>query len=195
MTLEELSAFTERVTYKPGYAISAFVMGSGAMLRIMTAMTEDADKPDDKDFVSNNYFISEQELAAMTEEHLVQVIKAQVRYLEEHEIKEWLKIDGLNVDNPHPEHGPRVLYGQPKPKDGYWHMMKLPGLTDFPEEPTAEKSASLKQAVCTESVPSRESMTAPRTKGPSDLTDALRYCFEYMSPVLPKGLKYRLPSR
>lgn len=107
MTFDELEVFIDRITYKPGFSMIALRSSSDGYVSIrMSMMVPDAlsKTPLNRLLpISTVKQIPEYSLAAITEEHLLHILKHTILSLERHEMDEFLRLDGACVTDPHPE--------------------------------------------------------------------------------------------
>ena len=99
MTPAEARAILARITYKPGRSFRLV----GELSVVMEADLADATRPACNINLSFIKPIPPHDIALWNEYDLLQHVKRLCAYAEEHEIKEWLKIDGKCIDDPHPE--------------------------------------------------------------------------------------------
>jgi hypothetical protein len=98
MTIDEFIALVSKITYKPGYKISARQADSAVELRI------EATLPDSCLGTSRRFELSQWLWPDWIggEGEALHIIAAHVREFELHEMDEWLKLDGAKVHDPHP---------------------------------------------------------------------------------------------
>jgi hypothetical protein len=99
MTPAEARAILARITYKPGHRFRLV----GELSVVMEAELVDATWPACNISLCFVKPINLYDLPLWKEYDLLQHVKRLCAYAEDHEIKEWLKLDGKCVDEPHPE--------------------------------------------------------------------------------------------
>ena len=102
MTPAEARAILTRITYKHGRRFSMKEHGMHWLL-FMHADLDDAVKPNERISLHFSKLINAYDLPLWKEYDLLQHVKRLCAYAEDHEIKEWLKLDGKCIDEPHPE--------------------------------------------------------------------------------------------
>jgi hypothetical protein len=98
----ELRLALSRVTYKPGYKITARVYPhvSWPLVQIHTGEIPDSQRPGQTIFVC---FSDSYDIEKHSEEYFLDFIRRLFIMFEDHERMEWLKYDGRRLDEPHPE--------------------------------------------------------------------------------------------
>jgi hypothetical protein len=106
--LSRVRSLLERVTYKPGWKLSverSRYISSDSLLLVVSAEFPDVDRPDRR--VTPFTFrkiIEEWCLDRMNDGQVLEYcIIPTIREMEEHEFREWLKLDGFCLYDPHPE--------------------------------------------------------------------------------------------
>ena len=100
-TLESVTAYVARYTYKPGarFTVSTHEHSYGFIAIMLIIEVPDAEHPGQLTRVVNMQSVE----PGMPMEVLPQLIRELVRKAELHEIDEWLRLDGARVHEPHPE--------------------------------------------------------------------------------------------
>jgi hypothetical protein len=99
MTINEICAVTNRVTYKPDRTIYATENGGVVTICVDCPRLADATKPGEIHLLfTQTYPLEYFEDEAM----VLTLIRDTIQYAETHEISEWLKLDGKCVKEPHP---------------------------------------------------------------------------------------------
>ncbi len=101
MTQDQIIAFLNRFTYKPGYQLKAESFTRGHIILRIRARVPDADNPDQMIDLGRSMVLSVP--TARNEEYVLWWLTSVLRDLEHHELNEWLKLDGKRVREPHKE--------------------------------------------------------------------------------------------
>jgi len=105
VNVDELRAELARYTYKPGWRLTiAPHTGFGAVLHV------GYDAPDSRTPGETARIESRHVIDPWDAEHLAEFVAQALRQAEMHELAEWLRYDGVMVDDPHAE----------RPKTSVW---------------------------------------------------------------------------
>lgn len=110
MTPEKFQGLVARISYKPGWAIDAFYDREAACVTLRVAFTvPDATQQRVQPLpLRIKHPISEQEIRLMNEAALILFVEQKIREMEDHEFREWFKLDGVPVSYPHGPDGELV---------------------------------------------------------------------------------------
>lgn len=100
MNIDYIKQVVNRISYKPNVRFIISRTSDGYYIR-MSTIRQDIRNP-----VEETELMISQLIEAMDEKGVVAAVNKIVRRFEEHEINEWLKIDGLRLINPHLECNP-----------------------------------------------------------------------------------------
>jgi hypothetical protein len=106
--LSRVRSLLERVTYKPGWKLSverSRYISSDSLVLIVTAEFPDVDRPDRRlTPVTFRKIIDGWNLEQVNDRKILDYyISRVIREMEGHEFREWLKLDGFCLYDPHPE--------------------------------------------------------------------------------------------
>jgi hypothetical protein len=109
-TFEDILHEVRKFTYKPGWRIIAHrepsKMAPDAFVITVIAKVPNVDNPDEMIEIGRPNMYTLADIASASYEwkdYFHHMVLALIRKIEMHEIDEWLKIDGKNFRNPHPE--------------------------------------------------------------------------------------------
>ena len=104
MTHDEAAAIVKRLTYRPGWTIEFYQDPSGAsVLRVGTA-EPDSERPNAPPIpVVYTDALEAKKLGVLTEGAFLRWIYEVVEKRVVHELREWLRLDGQPLIEPHPE--------------------------------------------------------------------------------------------
>jgi hypothetical protein len=99
-TIDEFVTLVSRITYKPGWKITARPYYPSGMLDLSL----ETRLPDSTHGTQRNCSLSRLVMPETLhdEKHPLWIVAAHVREFEMHEMDEWLKLDGARVNDPHP---------------------------------------------------------------------------------------------
>jgi hypothetical protein len=114
MTFEELKKIMAKFTYKPG---SRFQVRRGPERGLyfieVSIYCQDVNAPHKLNFVTNQTPVFEVDLMDWTDALVIARVQNAVQSIEQHEIQEWLRLDGMFVSDPHPE----IRHGNNYPRE------------------------------------------------------------------------------
>lgn len=102
MTRAELEALLARITYKPGTRCDIGPAYDYVLIRITHSVLDACNAADPTPIPVANHLRLDS-LEHLTERHVLQFIESAYRSFEQHEVDEWLKLDGKHINDPHPE--------------------------------------------------------------------------------------------
>lgn len=104
MKVDEFFRLIHRITYKPGFQITAWhsELQPGINVRF-SYLVDDVENPEVKTPLRMNNLISYKLLESFTEEDAIEHMDMLLARIEQHERNEWFKVDGVCVTEPHPE--------------------------------------------------------------------------------------------
>jgi hypothetical protein len=97
LTLAQVKAHLERISYKPGWSIKAYQGRWEGLHLVINTCVQDAFKPDTMVTLDVHSFIPYPETAQELERWLMW----RLARIEVHEMREWFKVDGKVIDSPH----------------------------------------------------------------------------------------------
>lgn len=100
MTPAEVWAVLRRMKYKPGWQ---FIIDTSPLSDDWEVIVRGKVQCVDTGEPTTVTFRRTTTLEFFSEDEVVRFIRSIIRDLEEHEVKEWLKVDGVQFENPHPE--------------------------------------------------------------------------------------------
>lgn len=99
--LAEVQAFLDRFSYKPG-AVLRITAHEDTVRLLMTMDAPDVSKPGNPTTsITMSRYIRFDDLHPFNRDVLAREVKILVYELERHETAEWLKFDGVCIDDPH----------------------------------------------------------------------------------------------
>lgn len=108
MTPTEAVAVLGKLTYRPGWRLSAYEVPGAAVLRVGQS-EPDSEKPAGVIDVDYTEAIDAVRLAPMDRDALLRWAFGIFEKRAVHEVEEWLRLDGVPLYAPHPGRGPSVL--------------------------------------------------------------------------------------
>jgi hypothetical protein len=112
VTIDELRALIARFTYKPN---SVFKLRKGYepdfFIVEVKVWCDDVEKPGQKNYAVHEIPLYIEDLYEWTEDLVIYRIQNAIHSIEDHEMREWLRLDGFFLSDPHPEksHGKNYL--------------------------------------------------------------------------------------
>lgn len=103
MTITELRDLLARVSYKPGWSFH-LIEGAAPLLVNLRVFFQSHDSTGEKSGtvkIQTNAVIPRMDLAFWREDDAIRAISGEIVQLEMYEFREWLKVDGKPVDDPH----------------------------------------------------------------------------------------------
>lgn len=124
MTLDELKHLISKVTYKPkcrltlepmlAYMLQDNSVATGGMQMLVAHVwVEDVERSGRFNYITQTSVFHLNELPEWTVELFLYKVHNLFLSAEEHEVKEWLKLDGKYIEDPHPE----VKHGKSYPRE------------------------------------------------------------------------------
>jgi hypothetical protein len=102
MTIDELRAELERITYKPRYRLSVWLdEHEGPVLRIV-ALVNNSYQPDQTIDLGIDTYISPNDAA--TPDTFLRFVNWRLGRVASHEHREWFQVDGVPLNDPHASH-------------------------------------------------------------------------------------------
>jgi hypothetical protein len=115
MTPQEIEAFIDRITYKPGWEVayvwSPHPPGSFVLTVYTSVNLPDSRNPGKTVPFTNGIAISPPDF--LSEQRLLLHIRSMFLAAEMHELDEWFKLDGVPAHDPHGASVEQQLYGPP----------------------------------------------------------------------------------
>jgi len=99
VTLAEARALLRRVTYRPKYVFEIKLEPCGLIIS-MNACVEDATRPNRSLMLGFGRFVPD--LHSLNERAFLAILEQIAEDHDRHERKEWLRLDGVPVSEPHP---------------------------------------------------------------------------------------------
>ena len=100
LTFLQAQALVAHVTYKPGWTIRLTPVSDGQAELYVESPTWLSVVGTQKVSLHRTSII---DLEVVTEERLTRLVEYELGVLERHEMREWLRLDGVCVSQPHPE--------------------------------------------------------------------------------------------
>ena len=103
MTTEEFRRLVARVTYKPGWAVTAIddpILGA-VVIRVAFTVPDATLESEQPLPLRIKYALPAALLVDMDERRALAYVFERVMEMERHEAREWFKLDGVPVDYPH----------------------------------------------------------------------------------------------
>lgn len=108
--IERVKNILSKITYKPGWTFyvdredkNTYKYSSYLKLHVIAQQIDISD-PLKIVYIKSDMMISEWDIERLSDNQLIDYLVLQlIRKVELHEIDEWLKIDGINFREPHPE--------------------------------------------------------------------------------------------
>jgi hypothetical protein len=104
VTLNELKALVSKFTYKPNstFRVKSYAPDDFNIIEV-SILCADVNNPTKQNFVTNQSAFYENEIFNWTTELVIYKIINAIQSIEDHESREWLRLDGKFVRDPHPE--------------------------------------------------------------------------------------------
>lgn len=106
MDIQEARKIVEKIKYKKDWHFSLVLeLELDCLLLRIYHLSINSDHPeiDKKEPINGQFSISSDFLKQLKEKEFVEWIRTQVLFMETHETDEWLRYEGMNVKDPHPD--------------------------------------------------------------------------------------------
>ena len=117
MTLREIKGFLDKISYKDGYKLSLLDDPPYGVLIKLTVVTKDSDTSGaSKTSITASSYVPYDVLDRMSVVDFIMYVRKIIIDFEDHDRKEWFKVDGKVVEEPHPEEYADTRTWKPKEK-------------------------------------------------------------------------------